>query len=217
MPCRSRWRPAERDRHVRAQPRWLSLLLAWLLLCPSPTWSQSVEYRLGPHDRIQVTVFNEANLSGDFEVNGEGKVTLPLIGEVAVGGTTVREAEQAVADKLYPDYLLNPRVSIQVTNYRPFYILGEVKKPGSYQYVTGLTVVQAVALAGGFTYRARQGEVTLLRGIGCRSHRRRCSSPETLSKSTSDSFKPRIEPGPGWSDRAVPSGWAIRKGSAGER
>ena len=141
---------------------WLWLVLVPMFGLAGPAFAQ-VEYRLGAHDRVQVTVFNEANLSGDFEVNGEGKLTLPLIGEVGVGGMSVREAEQAISDKLYPDYLLNPKVSVQVTNYRPFYILGEVKKPGSYGYVTGLTVVQAVALAGGFTYRARQGEMVLVR------------------------------------------------------
>ena len=126
------------------------------------------EYRLGTQDRVQVTVFNEPSLSGDFQIDGEGRITLPLIGEVAVRGLTLREAEQAVADKLFPDYLLNPKVTIQVLNFRPFYILGEVKRPGSYAYASGLTVIQAVALAGGFTYRARKSEVTLVRG-GVRS------------------------------------------------
>src|SRR5690606_40796847 len=111
-----------------------------------------VEYRLGPQDKIQVTVFNEPDLSGEFELDGEGRVALPLIGDVTVGGMTVRNAEQTIAAELYPDYLQNPKVSIQVTNYRPFYILGEVKEPGGYPYANDMTVIQAVALAGGFTY-----------------------------------------------------------------
>ena len=154
-------------------------LIAWLLLAvvftASAAFGQTEEYRLGAHDRIQVTVFNEPNLSGDFQVDGEGRVTLPLIGEVAVSGKTMGEAEQAIVDKLYPDYLLNPKVTVQVVNYRPFYILGEVKKPGSYPYVTGLTIIQAVALAGGFTYRARQSEMILVRA-GERSR----ASPNTV-------------------------------------
>src|SRR5690606_8384373 len=102
-----------------------------------------------------VTVYGEPDLSGDFELDGGGKMALPLLGEVRVGDMTLREAEQAIAARLHPDYLIDPKVSIQVVNYRPFYILGEVKSPGSYPFVNGITVVQAVALAGGFTYRAR--------------------------------------------------------------
>src|SRR3546814_17203497 len=76
---------------------------------------------------------------------------------------TLREAENAIADRLHPDYLIDPKVSIQVSNYRPFYILGEVKSPGGYPFVNGMTVVQAVALAGGFTYRARTDKVVIVR------------------------------------------------------
>src|SRR5690606_19241589 len=79
------------------------------------------------------------------------------------GGMTVRNAEQTIAAELYPDYLQNPKVSIQVTNYRPFYILGEVKEPGGYPYANDMTVIQAVALAGGFTYRARQSRMVIVR------------------------------------------------------
>src|SRR5690606_27378930 len=75
-------------------------------------------------------------------------------------------------------YLRNPRVSIQVTNYRPFYILGEVKEPGSYPYVDGMTVVQAVALAGGYTYRARQDDVMIVRG-GARARTKEQARQET--------------------------------------
>lgn len=126
-------------------------------------WGQGLEYRLGPQDRIRVTVFNEPDLSGEFELDGEGRLSLPLIGEVGVGRMTLRDAERAIAGKLHPDYLINPKVSVEVTNYRPFYILGEVKQPGSYPYANGITIVQAVALAGGFTHRARQGAMVIAR------------------------------------------------------
>src|SRR3546814_19638732 len=76
---------------------------------------------------------------------------------------TLREAENAIADRLHPDYLIDPKVSIQVSNYRPFYILGEVKSPGGYHFVNGMTVVQAVALDGGLTYRARTDNVVIVR------------------------------------------------------
>jgi protein involved in polysaccharide export with SLBB domain len=132
-------------------------------LAASGAWADQLVYRLGSGDRIVVTVFGHEDLSGEFELDGEGRIALPLAGEVSLARRTVREAEGLVAGRLRPDYLLNPRVSIQVVNYRPFYILGEVKLPGSYPYVNGLTVVQAVAIAGGYTYRARQSRVSIQR------------------------------------------------------
>jgi len=125
---------------------------------------QPAEYRLGPGDEIKVTVFGHDDLSGSFEIDGRGAVSLPLIGSVIAGNLTIPELELAVVDALKPDYLKNPRVNIQVTNYRPFYILGEVKSPGSYAYVSGMTVVNAVALAGGYTYRAKKDHVLITRG-----------------------------------------------------
>ena len=121
------------------------------------------QYRLGSGDKIQVTVFGHKDLSGQFEVDGSGTIRLPLIGEVKVGRKTVQELETSIIGKLKPDYLINPRVSVQVLNYRPFYIIGEVKKPGSYPYVSGMTVINAIALAGGFTYRARENQILVLR------------------------------------------------------
>jgi protein involved in polysaccharide export with SLBB domain len=123
----------------------------------------SLQYRLGAGDRIVVTVFGHEDLSGEFELDGQGQIALPLIGEVALAKRSLREAERMIVDRLRPDYLINPRVSIQVTNYRPFYILGEVNRPGSYPYVNGLTVVQAVAIAGGYTYRARESSMSIQR------------------------------------------------------
>ncbi len=121
-------------------------------------------YKLGPGDRIRLTVFGHEDLSGEFEVDGSGNVALPLVRDVKAQGLTVRQVEQEVASRLSPDYLRNPSVSVEVLNYRPFYIYGEVNKPGSYPFVNGMTVVNAVALAGGFTYRARTGRVQIKRG-----------------------------------------------------
>lgn len=120
-------------------------------------------YQLDTGDRIKVTVFGHEDLSGEFEVDGTGRVAMPLIQFVEVGGLSVREAESAIEAKLSPDYLKNPKASVEILNYRPFYILGEVENPGSYQYVTGMTVLESVALAGGFTYRARQKKMTVIR------------------------------------------------------
>lgn len=121
-------------------------------------------YRLGPADRIKLTVFNHADLSGEFSLDGAGNFAMPLIGEVKAGGLTSRELEQRIQDRLKDGYLIDPQVSIEVMNYRPFYILGEVKTPGSYPYVDNMTVLNAVALAGGFTYRAKQNAFLLQRG-----------------------------------------------------
>ncbi len=121
-------------------------------------------YRLGAGDRIRVTVFGQEDLSGEFEVDGTGRVSLPLIRTVQAKGLTLAELEQAVTDRLKPDFLKDPSVSIEVLNYRPFYIIGEVKEPGSYPYVSGMTVWNAVAMAGGFSYRARKSEVEIKRG-----------------------------------------------------
>lgn len=125
--------------------------------------SINTEYRLGSGDLLKITVFNQEDLSGEYTINGAGQVSLPLIGDVNTKDLTVKQVEQGIADKLKPDYLLNPRVSVQVLNYRPFYILGEVKEPKSYPYVDGMTYLNAVAIAGGYTYRAKEDHVVVIR------------------------------------------------------
>ena len=95
-----------------------------------------------PVTRSGSTVFGHEDLSGEFEVDGSGDVSLPLIRNIKAEGLTVRQLEQTIAERLSPDYLLNPSVSVEVLNYRPFYIYGEVTKPGSYPFVSGMTVVE---------------------------------------------------------------------------
>ncbi len=128
-----------------------------------PSTFEVEDYRLGPGDRVRLSIFNEPELSGDFAVDGSGSVALPLIGEVKARGMTVREFEGAVETAFLDGYLKDPRVSAEVVSYRPFYILGEVKRPGTYPYQNGLTVLNAVATAEGFTYRARKGVVFIRR------------------------------------------------------
>ncbi len=120
-------------------------------------------YKLGAGDKIRVITFGEEALTGEFQVGGSGKVSLPLIGEVAAAGLTIPEFQKAVETSLKDGYLRDPRVSVEVLNYRPFYILGEVKKPGEYPYTNGLTVMNAVATAEGFTYRANMKRVFIKR------------------------------------------------------
>lgn len=150
----------------RAWPRRAALAAA-LALAGLPAAGQSPpsppDYALGPGDRIRVTVFGHEDLSGEFTVSETGTVSLPLAGTLALGGLGLDEAERTAADALRPDYLIDPRVAIEVTEYRPFYIIGEVNEPGAYPYVNGMTVNEAVALASGFTYRAKRKRVTVIR------------------------------------------------------
>lgn len=140
------------------------LVLTSKVAAAAPTPDDIAAYTLGSGDKVRVTVFGHEDLSGEFEVDGSGNVSLPLIRNIKAEGLTVRQLEQTIAERLSPDYLLNPSVSVEVLNYRPFYIYGEVTKPGSYPFVSGMTVVNAVAMAGGFTYRARTGSVRIVRG-----------------------------------------------------
>jgi polysaccharide export outer membrane protein len=124
----------------------------------------SADYVLGTGDKLKVIVFGEESLSGDFEVSSTGIVSMPLVGEIAASGKTIAQFQSALASTLASGYLRDPRVSVQVQNYRPFFILGEVMKPGSYTYVNGMTVITAVAMAGGYSYRADEDGILLKRG-----------------------------------------------------
>lgn len=121
------------------------------------------DYVLGPGDKLRVLVFGETTLSGEFIVAGSGRVSFPLIGEVAAAGLTVQKFRTEIDHELRQGYLREPRVSVEVLTYRPFYILGEVNKPGEYPYTSGLNVLNAVATAGGFTYRAQTKKVLIRR------------------------------------------------------
>jgi polysaccharide export outer membrane protein len=122
-------------------------------------------YRLGPGDRLKITVFDHPKESGEFEVDSLGNVAYPLIGRIAARGQTVAEFQASLRKTLDEKFIVNPKVSIEVLTYRPFYIYGEVNRGGSYPYVVGLTVRRAVAIAGGFTRRAREVPVLLVRDI----------------------------------------------------
>jgi polysaccharide biosynthesis/export protein VpsN len=118
-------------------------------------------YRLDSGDQIKITVFNEPNLSGNFQVDGTGMISMSLIGEVQAKNKTVRQLQRDIETKLRDGYLRNPQVSAEVVTFRPFYILGEVNEPGQYPYTDGLTVLNAIASAGDFTYRADKRRVMI--------------------------------------------------------
>lgn len=143
------------------------LLLAALTACAGPPVelgpTEPVPYVLDAGDRVRVVVFGHEDLSGEFAVNSDGVIAFPLAGEVRAAQLTPQQLETAIAGGLGPKYLRNPRVSVEVLSYRPFYIMGEVRGPGSYPWSTGLTVRNAVALAGGYTYRAKESYVLITR------------------------------------------------------
>lgn len=121
-------------------------------------------YTLGSGDKLRVVVFRHEDLSGEFSLDGTGNFAMPLVGEIKALGITSRELEERIVARLKDGFLVDPQVSVEVLNYRPFYILGEVTRPGQYEFVNGMTVLQAVTIAGGFTYRAKQDAVLLKRG-----------------------------------------------------
>lgn len=149
----------------------LLLLVAALIAFPpafaapakAPAAPIENSYALGSGDKVRVIVFGEEDLSGEFVVDDTGFVSLPLIGQIAATGRTVRQLEQDIAAKLGAQYLKDPRVSIEVLGYRPFYIIGEVNKPGEYPFVAGMSVLNAVAMAGGYSTRANESSVYIKR------------------------------------------------------
>jgi polysaccharide export outer membrane protein len=131
---------------------------------PSPSSaSAAASYVLGPNDRIRLKVYGEPDIAGEYEIDSNGQVSIPLAGHIGAAGLTTRQLEQAIRSALAKGIVRDPRVNVEIALYRPFYILGEVKKGGEYPYRLGLTVMDAVASAGGFTYRANEGKVYLRR------------------------------------------------------
>lgn len=120
-------------------------------------------YQLGAGDKVRLTIYNEPQLSGEFSVSADGRVSLPLIGNVPVAGKTIDQASLAIRALFADGYLREPQVSMQVETYRPFFILGEVRSPGQYPYMAGLTALNAIATAEGFTPRASKKTVLIRR------------------------------------------------------
>jgi polysaccharide export outer membrane protein len=120
-------------------------------------------YLLDTGDKLRITVFGEPKFDGEYVVSGAGNISFPLIGNMPARGKTVEAFQQSIATALSGGYLRDPRVSAEMLNYRPYYILGEINKPGEYPFAIGLTVQQAVARAGGFSYRANTKRVFLKR------------------------------------------------------
>lgn len=120
--------------------------------------------RLQAGDKVKLVVFGEEKISGDYEIDQNGRITVPLIGAVRAAGLTKADLQQTLAARLRDGQILrDPVVTIDVSSFRPFYVLGEVEKPGEYTFRNGLNVMSAVAVAGGYTYRASKSKVLVQR------------------------------------------------------
>jgi polysaccharide export outer membrane protein len=131
------------------------------VLAPPPI--ASAPWPLGPGDHLRIIVFGQNQLGGEFAVDEDGAVSLPLIGRVKMAGLLPADAERIVAQRLSGGLVKNPQVNIDIVHYRPIYVYGEVTKPGAYEFAGNPTVVGAVSLAGGFTYRAQTDGMSIVR------------------------------------------------------
>ena len=121
------------------------------------------DYKLGIGDRLKVIVYEEPSLSGEFTVDATGAISLALIGDVPVQDRTTAEVEDSIEAGLRQGFLREPQVTVEIVSYRPFFILGEVNSPGQYPFANGLTVMNAIATAQGFSPRAQRKQVYIRR------------------------------------------------------
>src|SRR4051812_27120927 len=141
-------------------------LTAWLVIVAagSALSVKAQEYKLGPGDKIRVVVLSDAEFSGEYEVDAGGSISARMIGRMSVLGMSTAQLEAELGERYRAGvYLRNPKLSVELLSARPFFILGEIAKPGSYPYVSGLTVERAVAIAGGYTRRASTSRIRIKR------------------------------------------------------
>jgi polysaccharide export outer membrane protein len=125
-------------------------------------------YVLGPGDKVRLKVYGDADVNGEYEVNSAGFVSIPLVGQVKAAGLTTSQLENALVARMKGKIAQDPKINVEIATYASFYVYGEVKKAGVYPFQPGLTVADAVATAGGLTYRADENKV-LLQRAGSRS------------------------------------------------
>jgi protein involved in polysaccharide export with SLBB domain len=116
-------------------------------------------YRLQPGEKVRITIYGEAGLSGEYQIDPGGFLSLPLVGVVKAAGISESDLQQLLVKRYSQEYLKNPKITVSVSEFRPFYIIGEVEKPGAYPYTSGLNVLSAIAIAGGTTYRASHSRI----------------------------------------------------------
>lgn len=146
--------------------RWLQVAALLLSVFFASTAARAADddgYRLGVGDRLGISVIGEPDLSLELLVNDQGDINYPFLGNMKAAGLTIHALRELIAAGLKPDYLLDPRVTVQVLEYRKFFVNGEVQKPGGFSWQPGMTVRKAAALAGGFTPRASRSRLLVIR------------------------------------------------------
>ena len=134
-------------------------------LAPHTVGETDAPYMLDAGDRIRVFVYGQPNLSRIYTIDGGGFISLPLIGAVKARAETTFDLERAITVQLAAKYIKDPKVSVEIATYRPFFILGEVRTAGQYPFVSGMTVQTAVAIAGGYSERANERHVIVTRRV----------------------------------------------------
>ncbi len=127
----------------------------------------TTQYPLDTGDEVKVSAFGLGDFSGNYTIDAGGMIAMPMIGDVAAGGKTIEQLKQAIAQQLASKQIVRvPYVDVQVSRYRPFFVIGEVQKPGEYAFRPGMTVLNAVSMAGGYTFRAKTSKVAVVRRRG---------------------------------------------------
>ena len=144
---------------------WGTLLLALFSVAVFAQKSTLDQYRFGSGDVVKITVYGQEDLSLETRLSDVGVINYPYLGEIKLIGLTIPELEAFIYNGLKGDYLVEPSVSVSITDYRPFFINGEVKKPGGYPYQPGLTIDKAAAIAGGYTERASKTKIVIVRDV----------------------------------------------------
>jgi protein involved in polysaccharide export with SLBB domain len=148
---------------VISMPRmFIFFVLSFLSITSFANESGLSGYRLGAGDLISISVYDEADLSLEVRIGLSGQISYPLLGDVVVSGLTPKLLEQKLTSGLKGPYLVAPSVNVSIIEYRPFYVIGEVKKPGSYPFHPGLTVDKAISISGGFTERASKDSIYVI-------------------------------------------------------
>jgi protein involved in polysaccharide export with SLBB domain len=149
------------------------LLVASVLFGVAGAWGGPLEgYRLSSGDKVRIAVFGEDDLTVSERVSDRGTISFPLLGELNVANLTPGELEALVASRLRGPYLVDPRVSVSIEEYREFFVMGQVNRPGNYAFLPGLTVRKAISIAGGFTERASRNKVFVVSEDESRRERR---------------------------------------------
>ncbi len=146
--------------------RLFSLFFVFFVTTAGSTEEGDNRYLLGPGDQLTIRVFGEQELSPTLRIDDQGRINYPFLGQLNVQGKTASEIEREISGGLKGPYLVDPKVSVAIAQYRPFFINGEVRTPGSYEFQPGLTVRKAISLAGGFGERAAKNKVFVIRDRG---------------------------------------------------